>query len=379
MKIFKTFKLEELIKKSADITGKRTYQRLPVNIPVLYGFPDKKNIEGEFRQCSSLDISNGGIAIEIIDPPADLLNNQLVNNNTISLRADLPGQTDLLEFTGIIRWIKEAKTASHSRYIFGVEFVEIDPDHKISLISHAIHLFRRKKIIKFSIITLGVLICIVTGWGISNQISKSKVDKKLVISETARTGLENDIKELSAMKRKLDEELKDSSEKIEKTIQLLEKKEKQMKETEKNLKKIEKTLTDKEDDLEKVRKKMKEQDREMQIVSEKMKTARKIMSQLEERIYNYIVSSGEELVFLTSKTDTSIFSNEDYKAAQNSLKLKKCDEAVQHFQKVTAAFTDSPVGFSGLMKAYYCAGNTVKARETFKQFLNLQEKEMDLE
>lgn len=373
MKILRLFKkeaLEEYIKKSTDLIGKRKYRRLPTNVPVLYAFTKEEEKKEDFKQAITTDISAGGLGIEIINPPDIIGNKFLLKDKRIIMEIDIPSEEEMIKFTGIIRWKRVVESKKKIKHLIGIEYEKIDPDDKVSILSYALKVNRRKKMVKLSIIALSILIIASTSWGALTQISKNQVEKELKVSEDARSILEKDIQKLIKTKADLDKQVEENTQRIKEKEDLLTKKENQVKN-------IVITLNEKEKDLKLIKVKLDEQVVEIAKTNDKLSTMKKLSAQLEERIYVYIVSSDQESVFLTSKSNTAIFDNENYKKALTAMKNNKCTDAVKYYRSAIDSFPDSPIGYSGLTRAYNCLGNYTKSKEAFQGYLKLQQKELE--
>lgn len=370
-KLFKTENIEEYIKKSSDPSGNRKYKRLPTTVPVLYSFSKKEKKEN-FKQANTIDVSNGGIAIEVLNLPDEDARKRVIINYPIAIKIDIPSQEELIEFIGKIKWKRLIESKNNVKTLIGVEYVKIDPDDKVNILSHGLRINRRKKLVKLSIITLSIIIIATTAWGIHTYISKQKVQEKLVISETARSKLEKDIRAMIKLKEELSRDLEENARRLRTSEAMLNIKEKQIKETENILKEKEKALNSLQD-------KVNDQEKDIAKTNERLNSIKKFIAQLEERIYFYVVTSDPELVFLSSRSDTSVFDNENYKKAVAAMRNNRCNDAINLFQLVIDEKPRSPFGFSGLARAYHCLGNHQKSKEVFQNYLKWQQKDMESE
>jgi tetratricopeptide (TPR) repeat protein len=234
----------------------------------------------------------------------------------------------MIKFTGVMRWIRNIESKRKPKTLVGVEYVKIDVNDKINILSYALKINRRKNFIKLSLIVLSILIIATSVWGIRTTISKQKVEKELKFSEDLRSRLEIDIKALSEMKAKIDKELVRQRYKIKET-------------------------------------------------NEKLAAFKNISEELQERIYVYTIISDQDVVFLTSKSNTNILDDENYKKARIEMTNNRCAEAATYFQLAVDKNPDSPIGYSGLIRAYNCLKDYKKSKEIFDIYLKFQKKELE--
>lgn len=332
--------IEKYLKKSTDPTGKRKYDRLPVNIPIVYSFPgSKKKEEQDFRQCSTIDVSSGGLAIQIINPPDDI--NKKLNNagQKIVVRVELPKTEELVEFSGIIKWTKTEKFKRHFNVLAGIEFAEGDFDKSLSILSYALSVKRKSKIIKISIITLLILLCGATIWGSKTLVSKQEVEKKLDVSEIDRSNLKKEVSDLIIKKNEMDAALKANADKIELQSRDLAA---QMEELKKS--------------------------------KEEMQKNEELIAGFEEKVFDYVVVSDNESIFVSMSSDLSAFKNDDYIKANRALDNKNPNEAVRLFRKFVKENPKSSLGYSGLARALYRADKESESKTVFKKYLELIKK-----
>ncbi len=338
--LLSSLNIEKYLKKSTDPRSKRKYDRLPVNIPIVYSFPGtRKKEEPDFRQCSTVDVSSGGLAIQVYNPSEEINNKLNRKNQKIVLRVELPKTEDLIEFSGNIKWTRTEKLKRNFRVLAGVEFSEGDFEKSLSILSYALSVKRKSTIIKISIITLLILFCGATIWGSKTLVSKQEVEKKLDVSETDRSNLKKEVNDLINKKNEMDAALKANSEKIELQSRDLAK---QMEELKKN--------------------------------QEEMKKNQELIEGFEEKVFDYVVVSDNENVFVSMSSDLSAFKNDDYIRANKALDNKNPGEAVRLFRKFVKENPNSSLGYSGLARALYRADKESESKTVFKKYLELIKK-----
>jgi tetratricopeptide (TPR) repeat protein len=338
--ISSSLNLEKYLKKSDDPTSKRKYDRLPVNIPIIYSFYDpKKKGTPDFRQCSTVDVSSSGLAIQIINPPDET--NKYLNTpkQKIVMSVDIPKSDDLIEFTGTIKWVKTEKIKKNFKVLAGVEFDEADLDKSLNILSYAISIRRKQKAIKISIIALSILLVGVTIWGSVTLSAKKEVVQKLDISEADRSNLKKEVDALINKKNELDTLLKSNADKLELQSADLAK---QMEELKKSKEDLEKNI--------------------------------ELIEDFEEKIYDFVVVSESENVFIDMSSDLSAFQNEDYIKGNKALDGKRLSEAISSFKKYVKEHPKSSLGYSGLARALYRADREKESKEAFKKYLELIKK-----
>ncbi|MBN1897147.1 MAG: PilZ domain-containing protein [Spirochaetes bacterium] len=214
-------RLEDYLKSHSDAQGGRRYLRIPSKIPVLYAFKNR-NRYSEYRQSFTTNISTGGLSIEVIGPPSVVLKNLSKLNKTIELKVDIPQKKSLIDFSGKVEWVETLQKDSPGRYLVGISFDTIKPDDRIDILSYSVRLVNRKKMARLALGVLAAGILISGLWAIGATQSKKQVQKKLVISETAREKLKKDIIRLGQMKDGLEQKLELNQIKIISQSKLLE-------------------------------------------------------------------------------------------------------------------------------------------------------------
>lgn len=332
--------IEKYLKKSTDIRGKRKYERLPVSIPIVYSFYDpKKKGTPDFRQCSTVDVSSGGVAIEVLNPPEATAKYLNKANQKIIVSVELPKTDDLVEFTGIIKWVKTEKIKNNVRVLAGIEFVEADLEKSLTILSYALSIKRKQKAVKTAVAALAVLLLGVSVWGSQTLLSKKEVEKKLDVSETARENLKKEVSALADKKIEMDALLKANAEKLDL----------QSKDLVRQLEELKKSR-------------------------EEMEKNAELIADFEEKVYDYVVVSENENVFVGMSSDMSAFQNEDYIKANKALDSKNMSEAVRLFKKYVGEHPKSSLGYSGLARALYRADRDNESKEAFRKYLDLLKK-----
>jgi len=357
--------LENLLKKTADPTNKRKYNRLPVQMPVLYCFLDKKKKKkGEYMECSSIDVSNGGLALQILDPPLELKKKLSINGHRLSLRIDLPGMSDLIEFNGITRWYRGPLAHEKNKAVVGIEFDGIEIENKISILTYALKINRRKRNTKISLGVLAALLIAALALGSFLFISKQDVEQKLVVSEENRLKLKNEIIELIKKKNEMSNELQEIIVKINKQTQIIAGQNIE-------LNKTRTILTEKETRLKKINKEWEEQNVNLALLNNKLEKSQDLAVKLEEKIFLYVVIAEKELIQIgdPKKVDLNIFTDADFKKAETAMDKLNYNMAIRLYKQAIARFPNSPWGYSGLARAYYRLKKEKQSREIFKKYL----------
>jgi tetratricopeptide (TPR) repeat protein len=357
----KTNNIEQYLKKASDTEGKRRYKRINVEVPVLYTFDTKGN-KPEYLQCSSVDLSNTGIAIQIIDPTSSTMESLKKKNNKVLLKIKIPGSDEFTPFSGIIRWNSKKKYKKKDFMIIaGIEFDDIENDHRISILSYALKVNRRKNFTKLSITALIVLFFISAVWGYNIFTSKKAVEEELEISETTRIKLSRDIDELYEKKLSVEKTLSENAEKMKSQEELLKQRNEDMIRAKNNLDLIQKNL-----------------EKQNKILSEAKTALEKTMNlsrQLEERLFNYVVAAEKEMIFMDLTLDRRVFNSGSYMEANKLMSERKYNEAVKLYQAAIKEFPGSPWGYSGLARALYRSDKDGEAKTAFKKYMELMDRE----
>ncbi|MDD5067312.1 MAG: PilZ domain-containing protein [bacterium] len=313
--------LKDYLKKYADSKGVRRYLRIPTRIPVLYAFPEKgKRVPLDYRQCYTSDISQGGLAVKVIDLPSSVLKKFLQENKDIFVKLDIPGRKGLMELTGKIQWYETLQERAPSRHLIGIRFDMIDPDDRIDLLSYAVRMTNRKKMIRITL-TLLILAFLGSGiWGVQTYLLKKEVKKKLVISEKARQKLSLEIRDLDKKRSELTDQL-------------------------------EYNLT-----------KLGEQDR-------LLKKQQKIIKEMS------LYLNGSKLLLediykewnIDTLSDFIVF-DDLYRSGQQALKNKEYDQAVRNLQALVKKYPDSLLGYRLLVSALYWSGKKDEADKAFNEY-----------
>ena len=166
-------RITDIIKKKLKKSPEPKYDRLPVNIPVSYAFPvPRKKGEPEFKKSHSIDISSNGIAILIVDIDDDTDKKLSHSGQKILTRFEIPNRSIPVELSGTIKWVKTEKIKTSFQVITGIEFDESDYDKRLVLLSFALSMHRKQKIIRISTIILSVLLLCTAIWGFRTFIMK---------------------------------------------------------------------------------------------------------------------------------------------------------------------------------------------------------------
>ena len=323
-------KLDKKLKKSPG----PKYDRLPVNIPVSYSFPVlKKKMVPDFKESHSIDISSNGIAILIVDVDDDASKKLSTPGQKIITRVEVPKVDGFVELGGSVKWVKTEKIKGNFQVITGIEFDETDYDKRLVLLSYALSMHRKQKIIRISTIILSVLLLCSAVWGFRTFVLKQEVEKKLEISEVNRNLLINEIAELQIKKNQIETRLQENENKI--NIQL-------------------KDLAKLTEDLDKTTK--------------TLAGNRLLLAGFEEKFFDYVVVSDNEQIFVDKSSELSAFSNENYIKGNRALENRKYAEAVTYLKQFTKEKPDCSLGYSSLARALYRAGRESESREVFKKY-----------
>lgn len=309
-------KLENYIKSQQKEGEHRKYLRLNTRLPVLYGFPiqDEKT---EFRQCYTMDISNGGIAINIIEPPPFRIKRFLKLDQPILLKMEIPHQDKVIEFSGKLKWYNTLQVKGLGQYTVGLSFNQISPDDKITLLAYTIKSVNSKKIGQISL-TLFIIAFILTGiFAITTEFTKQKTEKKLIISTLTQKKLMEKIKELSDEKNELENEIKNITQSINKQDTLLKQQQKIM--------------------------------NERSIVFNNSK---------------YLLTDIYKEWNIDSSSDFLTF-DKLYRQAQQSIRDKKYKLAIQSLEELIKKYPNALLGYRLLVLSYYKDGQEEKANEIF--------------
>ena len=355
---FRTPKLEDFLVESNDSTGARKFLRLQTNIPVLYHLEKGKDSGGQFRQCNSVDISAGGIAIEVFDIPRTVREKLLKHGTVARLRVDLPSSSGLVEFTAKVRWSKTIEQPGVTHDIIGFNFHEIHNNDRISIISYAVALNRRRIVRKYIITTALVLLALSSTWGLFNYFGRKKVARNLEVSEKNREILKGEVEALGEKKEMLASEL------IEATASL----EKQKKE-----------LTGQNEALLILQAKLQEKATELAALetglqqnlkrSEKLKA---ILESFEDRLYKYLVNAEKDDIYISDSRDLQLLKEENFKKAQAAMNDSDYNDAVYYYVEALKKHPDAKIGYSLLARALYKDKRKDSARKSFNKYLRLQ-------
>lgn len=219
--------LRDYLKSHKDPSGVRRYLRLPLRIPVLYSFPERQGGTGpEFRQCYTADISQGGLALNVIDVPSLIRKKLLRQNQEILLKIDLPGHDDLVEFAGTVQWVRAVRSGSPERFQVGVRFSGIEPDDRIDILDCAVRLVNRRRFFRAFFILLIVSLFATGVWAVRSHFTGKEARRRLVVSESSRLKLEREVKLLDRKRSGLERELAKNSGIIARQDEMLERQKK---------------------------------------------------------------------------------------------------------------------------------------------------------
>ena len=204
-------KITEYLKDFQDSAGKRRRMRLPVMLPVLYGFATTAG--SDFRQAMSVDISSSGIQIEVLDPSPEIALALGRKDSLMSMKFDMPERKELLETTGKLCWVHEIKAVKHRRLRVGVEFLPISLNGQIELMSHALLIARRRLWGKIGIYTGTGLLCVALIAASAIYISRNVIHQDLNASDRILEKMQNKVNELAKQKVEMEQELQRLKEK----------------------------------------------------------------------------------------------------------------------------------------------------------------------
>ncbi len=313
------------------------YDRLPVNIPVSYRFPvPKKKGPFDFRESHSIDISSNGIAILIVDIDDDTNKKLSSHGQKIILRVEVPKAEGAIELNGSIKWVKTEKIKSSFQIITGIEFDEADYDKRLVLLSYALSMHRKQKIIRISTIILSILLLCTAVWGFRTFVLKQAVEKKLEISEVNRNQLKKEIDDLVIKKGQIEIRL------------------------EQNKSKIEQQMKD-----------MARLSADLDSTNKIVESNKVLIANFENKFFDYVVLSDNEQIFVDKSTEMSAFSNDNYIKGNIALETRKYSEAISYLRQFTKERPDSSLGYSSLARALYRAGRESESKAVFKKYLEL--------
>jgi hypothetical protein len=195
----------DYLKDSQDPADKRRRIRLPVVMPVMFGFPSAA--ECDFRQAMSLDISSSGIQIELLDPSPATLEKITKKDETVSLRFDMPKRKGLLNAEGKVCWQKEVQAADHLRLRVGIEFLPISLNSQIELMTYAVGLARRKMIGRISLTVGAVLLVLSVIAGTAVFVSRAVIQQDRDASQRILSHMEQKLQEVAKQKMELEQQI----------------------------------------------------------------------------------------------------------------------------------------------------------------------------
>jgi tetratricopeptide (TPR) repeat protein len=400
--------LEKHLEPSVDSEHElRNYKRLPINISLLYCFPEKmvkrtyrissenselkhgdkklhvyKLVKKELKydQCNTLDVAHEGIGLEILTSPEKA--NEFLNqkNKIILIKIDIKKNNELIEFTGKINWHRIIKQNDKiTRIYLGVKYYKISNDDKTNILKYAIQYHHRKRLIKTSIITLGVFLCIALTWGTYIRISKTRVEEKLTISEVNRLKLTKEVKSLVKTKNQILEEITENTTKIKEQKIIILKSEKKNKiqrqlntKLESKIKNQNKAIIRSREELKIAQNKFNKQKNDLKEIKKKFEKYGRLQAQLEKNLYNYIVVFDQNIILYEANSDIKIIRDNDYIESTVYMKNKNFNHAILSLKKVIKKNPDAGLLYKDLARAYYRLGKHKQSKEGFSKFLNLQ-------
>lgn len=321
--------LEDYLKRHINIDDARRYLRLPSKIPVLYAFSDKeKKKDMEFRQCHTTNISQGGLAIEVIDAPILIQKKLLRFNKDIFLKIDIPKKEQLIEFTGKIQWYDILQKQMPNRYLIGIKFNNINPDNKIDILSYSLKLIRKKKIARFVVISLCLCVILTGVWAIRANLSKKEVKEKLIVSEDAQRKLRKEVAKLIYRREELERELKKNNNKIIRQNKLL-----------KQLKKI---------------------------IGERSLYLNNSKLLLQDIYKEWNIDSASSFIVFDKL----------YQDGRKALKEKEYNKAIKLLKELITKYPDSLLGYRILINAYHQSGQIDQENKVFEEYTKKLKKQI---
>ncbi|MBN1897311.1 MAG: PilZ domain-containing protein [Spirochaetes bacterium] len=323
--MFQFLKWEHYLKVQAAKGEARKYMRLPAAIPVLYSFSEFRKDTFDFYQSHTLNISSGGIAIDIIEAPLALQQKLLKLKQFLQLKIDIPGKRDLIEFTGKIQWFRKI---DRLHYRIGVSFFKIINNDKIDILSYSLRQIRKKFFFKASLIIL-ILGLFLTGlWGLGSYQTKEKVKKKLIISEAARHDLVNQIEQLIKKRDTIKTQVDKNQSLISEQNYMI--------------------------------KKLKD------IVDKNQIHLKNSEFMLQEIYKEWNYDTRSELILFEQL----------YKKGKQALDEKKYDQAILLLNDLIKKYPDSLMGYRMLIRAYYRQGDIARAEKVFKKYVHILKKQV---
>jgi len=106
---------------------RRKYKRFPIELNARYLSEENQK---ELRGCTVIDVSRGGMGIEVY------LQEKIQIGSTLQLEIIIPiKEEQTIKATGILKWIRELEEKMN--FLGGIELITIDPEDKWTLLDYA--------------------------------------------------------------------------------------------------------------------------------------------------------------------------------------------------------------------------------------------------
>jgi len=207
------------MKNQPPFAERRHYVRLETVFPVEFKICSKKTPQREsfLKQGFTRNVSEGGLCLEVNELDTGLAEEIVSGDSIINLYINLPHHDTPIKATASTRWNKKIKDGYPSKYLFGVEYIEIEAVAKKEIINYARKKNRMPKII-FSTVSVLLAFCALLILQTHDLLIKKNVTEKQLLSlgeeltraYESRTEMENKMYSLNIKKQKLIKDMRES-------------------------------------------------------------------------------------------------------------------------------------------------------------------------